>query len=374
MSVINKVLRDLDQRHAAASGQGASGRAASDQIMRGTQALAAASDAAPRRLWFALISVASFLLAGLTIWWVVSYRAVPMLGVFREQAALPAVAGVPVPITAPVATVPVQPSSANAPSAAALAVTSGPVKRLTSMASDSVKPANPMMVAAPAKPPAAATTPTPALVSPTAAVMVQTPLVNATPASVTTAVPVPTLTLAQGRTASDDLPQGVTQALAQAQAMWNEGSRASAIELLRQALGRVEAASHEGSNGAAPAPLVAVARELVRMELAEGQVSNALKLLVRLESKIGQVADLWAMRANAAQRLGQHAEATSSYQRALSLKGDEPRWMLGQAISLAAQGQTAPAADLAERARMMGGIRPEIANYLRQLGVVIRAD
>jgi tetratricopeptide (TPR) repeat protein len=182
------------------------------------------------------------------------------------------------------------------------------------------------------------------------------------------------LTVTQDKPVGDGLQQGVNQALAQAQAMWNDGARASAIDLLRQALSRVEATNQDGSNGAGPAPVAAVARELARMELAEGQVSNALKLLVRLEPKIGQVADLWAMRANAAQRLGQHAEATGSYQRALSLKADEPRWMLGLAVSLAAQGQTTQAAELADKVRLMGALRPEIAIYLRQLGVVIRSD
>jgi Flp pilus assembly protein TadD len=174
--------------------------------------------------------------------------------------------------------------------------------------------------------------------------------------------------------ASDGVQQGLTQALAQAQAMWNEGSRASAIDLLRQALSRVEAASQSNSPGAASATLVTLVRELARMELADGQVSNALKLLTRLEPQISQVADLWAMRGNSAQRLGQHADAASSYQRALNLKQDEPRWMLGLAVSLAAQGQTTPAAELAEKVRLMGALRPEIAIYLRQLGVVIRSD
>ena len=56
------------------------------------------------------------------------------------------------------------------------------------------------------------------------------------------------------------------------------------------------------------------------------------------------------------------------------MKPDEPRWMLGAAVSLAAQGQTAAAGELAEKARGMGAVRPEVANYLRQLGVVIRTD
>ncbi len=146
------------------------------------------------------------------------------------------------------------------------------------------------------------------------------------------------------------------------------------MDLLRQALGRVEAASQGNLSGAASAALVPLVRELVRMEMAEGQAGTALKLLVRLEPQVSQVADLWAMRGNAAQRLGQHPDAVNSYRRALKLKPDEPRWLLGLAVSLAAQGQTTEAADLAETARLQGALRPEIANYLRQLGVPIHSE
>jgi Flp pilus assembly protein TadD len=110
------------------------------------------------------------------------------------------------------------------------------------------------------------------------------------------------------------------------------------------------------------------------MELADGQVSQALTVLTRLEPQLSQLADVWAMRGNAAQRLGRHTEAAQSYQKALTFKPDEPRWMLGAAVSLAAQGQTAAAAELADKARSMGALRPEVASYLRQLGVTMRAD
>jgi tetratricopeptide (TPR) repeat protein len=347
--VINKVLRDLDQRQAAA-GQGANNRAAGDQVMRGTQALTTAKPASPLRLWLVLMAVAFVLLAGLATWWVLSNRALPTPELAPAQVALPAVAQVPasttvvVPVVAPEAMAPVQIASAALP-----------------------KP----FVPAPAPKAELGATPAP--------VMAKAPLVlamppNAPPPAVPQPALAPALTVTQSKPSSDGLQPGVTQAVAQAQTMWNEGSRTSAIDLLRQALGRVEASSPDGVNGVGFAPVVAIARELARMELAEGQVSNAFKLLVRLEPKISQVADLWAMRANAAQRLGQHAEAAGSYQRALSLKADEPRWMLGLAVSLAAQGQIAQAGDLAEKVRLMGALRPEIASYLRQIGVVIHSD
>ena len=48
------------------------------------------------------------------------------------------------------------------------------------------------------------------------------------------------------------------------------------------------------------------------------------------------------------------------------------RFVLGAAVSLAAQGQAAAAAELAEKARDGGALTPEVANYLRQLGVPLR--
>jgi Flp pilus assembly protein TadD len=164
------------------------------------------------------------------------------------------------------------------------------------------------------------------------------------------------------------------EALAQAQSLWNSGSHAAAIELLRQALARVENSAPANSPVTGQSALASLARELARMELADGQVSQALTVLTRLEPQLSQLADVWAMRGNAAQRLGRHTEAAQSYQKALTFKPDEPRWMLGAAVSLAAQGQTAAAAELADKARSMGALRPEVASYLRQLGVTMRAD
>ena len=132
---------------------------------------------------------------------------------------------------------------------------------------------------------------------------------------------------------------------------------------------RTNAVDASAANKAALASLV---RELARMELAEGRVSQTLELLKRLEPALSGVADIWAIRGNAAQRLGRHAESVAAYQMALKLRPNELRWMLGAAVSLAAQGQTAAAAELAEKARAGGALTPELATYLRQLGVPLR--
>jgi Flp pilus assembly protein TadD len=110
------------------------------------------------------------------------------------------------------------------------------------------------------------------------------------------------------------------------------------------------------------------------MALAQGQAQEALATLERLEPQLAGVADIWALRGNVAQRLGHHPDAAQAYLRSLALRPDEPRWMLGAAVSLAAQGKTAAAAELAEKARAAGALRPDVANYLRQLGVVVRSD
>jgi tetratricopeptide (TPR) repeat protein len=163
-----------------------------------------------------------------------------------------------------------------------------------------------------------------------------------------------------------------SDALAKAQSMWNAGSRLAAMDLLQQTLNQVEAANPSAVTG--QSTLARLALELARMNLAEGQVSQALALLTRLEPQLFQVADVWAMRGSAAQRLGQHSEAVKCYRQALLLRPDEPRWMLGQAVSLAVQGQLSAAGEMAEMARVLGGLRPEVANYLRQLGVAVRSD
>jgi Flp pilus assembly protein TadD len=157
------------------------------------------------------------------------------------------------------------------------------------------------------------------------------------------------------------------QALAQAQSLWNSGAHEAALELLREALAVVERAAAGN-----PTLLATLARELARMEMAQGRVAPALSLLTRLEPALSGVAEVWALRGNAAQRLGRHEESAAAYLMALKLRPNEARWMLGAAVSLAAQGQTASAAELAEKARAGGALSPDVAGYLRQLGVPLQ--
>ena len=171
-------------------------------------------------------------------------------------------------------------------------------------------------------------------------------------------------------------PDAALEAVGQAQRMWNSGARETALAFLRDALAgveRVHGAELVPDRAGAAAGL-AMVRELVRMEQVMANHAQVLALLKRHEVLWARQADLWAVRGSAAQRLSQHAEAADAYRAALRLRPGEPRWMLGAAVSLAALGRPAEAAQLAEQARRSGPVSPEVLSYLRQLGVTLASD
>lgn len=154
------------------------------------------------------------------------------------------------------------------------------------------------------------------------------------------------------------------ETVAAALALWSEGARGDALATLRDALATAEPRN----------PHVAgrLARELARLEVAGDRPDAALALLRRLESVLAADADAWALRGNAAQRLSLHPEAASSYLAAVRLRPDEGKWMLGAAISLAADGRLDEARPWVERAREHGAVTASIAAYLQQLGLGAR--
>ena len=150
-----------------------------------------------------------------------------------------------------------------------------------------------------------------------------------------------------------------------ARSLWNEGARSAALETLREALASAEAAR----NTRAVVPLV---RELARLQVADNHAQTGLDLLKRLENLLIDDADAWALRGNAEQRLALHNEAAESYLAALRLRPIEGKWMIGAAISLAASGRQDDARVWVERARERGAVTPTIAAYLQQLGIAAR--
>ncbi|MBU3898044.1 MAG: hypothetical protein KJ614_03810 [Gammaproteobacteria bacterium] len=408
MSVINKMLRDLDSRQTggpAPNSDPAQGVDPRSALTRHT--LSVQRTEPPGRQAFSFARTLQLVTMVLTVLGVAAW-------LYLNQSAAPQPAAAPTGQVAISKTPPVAPAAPSAaPQATSSVMGASPPASPTRTASPTVlaKPAVvprpvpatlPAAVAVPAPMPAATHldfslkmdnflqhTPSPtAPARPPAAVTARAgaapalapaaPNVPApAPAAVTQATPSAASAASTASTASttQQAPArapAAQEALAQAQQLWNAGSRSAAIDLLHQALTLAERASQAGAPSGSASVVAALARELARMELAEGRVSQALAMLTRLEPVLSSVADIWAIRGNAAQRLGQHAASASAYLMALKFRPSEPRWMLGAAVSLAAQGQTAAAAELAEKARDGGALTPEVANYLRQLGVPLR--
>ncbi len=348
MSVINKMLQDLDRRQTARAAA-LQKQAARTGLVSGTRIANTAEGGARLHLgwlWGALSGV-SVVVVGATAgaWW------------YLNQAPSSQVRVTPLPVS-------VAPVIAAAP--AALPVVTAPLPESPASAPLSIKPMAPPLeeVARVVDPllTAAVTTKTGNTANPVPAPVMKAP-----------AVSVPAL-VAPDPVQNPPRRSSALEALAQAQSLWQAGSTEAGINLLRDAVAVMERASLRGTPPVNSAVLASMARELARMELAEGQVSEALAMLTQLEPQLAGFADVWAIRGNAAQRLGRYPESTAAYLRALKLRPDEARWMLGAAVSLAAQGQTAAAAELAEKARLGGALSPEVAQYLRQLGVLLRPN
>lgn len=371
MSVINKMLRDLDARRGEARlpdlPQGAIPAA-----MEGTASVGA--PAGQRALRWVLLLTGLVALAGALACYLHATQAVvpPPLQVAAPVAAPTAApapadaAAAPDASTQAPVPVPGQETSAPAPSPPAVVVEAPPV-------SEPSPPAEPVpprksqrrsesTVTAP--PPPGTETERPRRRSRAASeTVLATPGVSAS-----TAGPGPAaMTETASPTAAQRRQSAAQETLAQAQSLWDAGSREAALQLVRDAVQVAERAP-----SADTALLAQLVREQVRMELALGRPGPALAVLTRLEPALSGQADLWAVRGNAAQRLGRHQESVQAYLAALQLRPGEPRWMLGAAVSLAALGQLEAAARQAEQARALGPVSPEVWTYLQQAGVPLR--
>lgn len=369
MSVINKMLRDLDQRKPSPIGQDGAQPVA--EVRQGTSTVdrlegsRRKQGARNERLWLALAFAA--VAAGATgWWWQMRSPAVPA-GTAKASDSSDAVASLsPVvpaassPASAPVAPEAAQPKTTPGKS---IANTQGTVNR------PEPKPSRTDSAAA-SKVHSTDSAPL------DIALRMETALELRSlrePATTTRAVPVAGLDrprsaqgAASGPTAS--AANAAQDALSQAQTLWNAGSRDAAVELLRDGV----AIAERGGPGSGNTALIPLVRELTRMQLADGHFGAVWDLLSRLEPHLGNHADLWAIRANAAQRLGRHQDSVHAYMVALQSRPAEQRWLLGSAVSLAALGQTSSAVEMADKARAAGPISKDVLAYLRQMNVPIK--
>jgi MSHA biogenesis protein MshN len=357
MSVINKVLRDLDKRESSAT------RPASDPVRRFTVGVDATTP--PRRktlgrggqgVW-PMVVLLLLAAGGAAAWWYLESaqlpaRKAPLILQLKDDDVLnlPAATAVAPAEKTAEAVRPAEPVAVAVPTPAT-PVEPVPEPKATPVAVPSPQPALPVV----ATPPATAKTavvaePLPKPVAPPPVVVA--PDGGKSPASSQVTVPPP----------AQRQQQAARDALAQAQTLWNTSAQETAVSTLQAA---VAVAERQDSAGM----LVPLVRELARMELALGHPAEVLDLLVRLEPQLKNQPDLWAVRANAAQRLGRHQDSVLAYGVALQSRPAEARWLLGMAVSLAAMGQITQAGAMVEKARASGPISAEVALYLRQQGV-----
>lgn len=384
MSVINKMLRDLDARRAEGALPDLP-RQTRSAAMQGTVSVGGRARARASRLRWLLALVLLAATAVAAWYWLEKEAPTPTVTVL-PKAAEPAVAlpqaaaseamaaavspNLPQSLPPAVPQVSVAPEPASKASVPAARppvgkAVAGREATLAQRVAPSVSVASPRGVGS-ERPVTAAVPPVAAGMSthPSQSQPATAPPVSAAaPASAAVPAPLPAAPVQQGR-------QSVLhETLAQAQSLWLGGSREAAVELLREAVSAAERAPVTENDTQV---LTVLVRELTRMDMTQGRSAAALDLLVRLEPRLSGQADLWAVRGNAAQRLGRHAESVQAYQRALQLRPGEQRWLLGAAVSLAALGQVEAAAQQAEQARALGPVSPEVLTYLRQAGVPLR--
>ena len=373
MSVINKMLRDLDQRQAHSPGGGSTPHA---QWAGATVALDKASSDSPtprsvgmRPVVGAMVLV---MLLGAAGWWGWQYlhstapEAVPVPGGGAAPAAsAPVVAAAP--LAGPAAEAPRQ---GGAPA-------EEQTMQLRMESQLSAQNALDALLTTPPPPPLRANSSASAVSAPvevaTSAPSAKHPVSRPVPTTSHASAAVPNEPKPTSSAASTPLARRTqltgSEALAQAQALWNSGAADAAIEMVASAMAVAERNVRSGSEAIGNPQLLTLVREWTRMQLAGGRYGAVWEGLTRLEPVLGNVPDLLALRANAAQRIGRHQDSVQSYLAALQARPDEQRWLLGAAVSLAALGQTTSAAELVDKARALGPINKSIAAYLRQSGV-----
>ena len=340
MSVVNRMLQDIDRRRTAAGIDTPSAHADICSVALPPRQVAPVR----RAVWIAALLIGACALSFI-IWRELQYRR-------AESAALPTPSAIAykgaIQMLSPSALSPV----------AATAVASIPVEPIEKSASERAKP----------QPQAQLDAARPSAETLKLSLKLSALVADLQPRRLPASEPFPASKAAPAITTISTIPArqvAADETVLAARGMWNDGARAGALATLREAL----AVSETTRNNRATSVL---ARELARLEVADNHAEDALNLLRRLEPVLGEDADAWALRGNAEQRLAMHAEAAQSYLVALRIRPTEGKWMIGAAISLAAIGKLDEAKAWVDRARERGAITPTISAYLQQLGIATR--
>lgn len=107
------------------------------------------------------------------------------------------------------------------------------------------------------------------------------------------------------------------------------------------------------------------AMALARLQVERGEASGALQTLERYQVHAQDNAEYRAFKGTLLQRDGRHKEAISEYQAALRMAPQSGVWLIGLAISLEADNQFASARDVYRRAQQTA-LSPELYTYSEQ--------
>ena len=392
MSVINKMLRDLDQRKEAHAPTASPGTTPATSALRhGTASVSFGKPIArvpPKSrvgLWLGMAALAIATVSAGAWLWLQSEAAAIRVDITATPAAAASVPGSAAAVTSPVVPPASAPADSQVPESDPSTRAAAPEDAGSSATGSVVGAATSMTLrmesslSARKALDALLSTPTPVAVPVAVQSPAPTPAVAAATERPKVRTASPPATSAPAPASESNAPtiqrqqQAGGDAIAQAQNLWNSGSRDAAIDLVQQSIAAAERSAKTGSPTASSnTVLVPLVREMARMQLAESRFGAVWEMLTRLEPLLGNQADLWAIRANAAQRLGRHQDSVHAYMMALQTRPDEQRWLLGTAVSLAALGQTSSAAEMAEKARALGPVSKDILAYLRQNGVPLR--
>jgi MSHA biogenesis protein MshN len=105
---------------------------------------------------------------------------------------------------------------------------------------------------------------------------------------------------------------------------------------------------------------------LARIQVERGDLQGAHDLLAKYAGGAANNADYHAFDAAVLQRLGRHKEAVSEYQAALALAPRAGLWWMGMGISLQADNRGTEALDAFNRAKSAGGLSPDLLAFVDQ--------
>jgi len=111
---------------------------------------------------------------------------------------------------------------------------------------------------------------------------------------------------------------------------------------------------------------VRFASVLARIYIERKNYAGALEVLNGVRGPVQSDADFQAMRATALQRLGRHAEATEAFQASLRGGSQNGALWIGLGVSLEALGRRPEAAEAFQRAAATGTLSTEARNYAEQ--------